>query len=126
MTFYTDMADLVTELLGPGADSFGEPITLVRPGVAGYDKATRRNVPGVPINQVMSGTLDSELTPASNADALARKYARVLYAVPVAGGVAPSQGDRILAEGEKWQVEETAHVVKQGVALVWVAGLSLA
>ena len=127
MGFYDDMAVMVRELLGEGPDSFGEDIEIKR-GSGAYDSATRKRSAGSTA-QTVRGTLDSELASAFNADTLVGRYERVLYAAPLeTGGFEPKGGDRAesAGEGKVVQVAETGHVIKQGIAILWVCGLEAA
>ena len=126
MSFYDDMAALAVELLGPGSD-FGEQLTIERP-TGGYNQATRTTTAGAPLTMTVWGTTDADSLGAVSAPgALAATYERVLMAVPSTspGAFTPGQGDRVIAD-RTYQVEKTAHVVKAGKAILWMAGLATA
>lgn len=124
MSFATDMADLAVELLDPA--EFGEAVVINRPQGA-YDAATRKRGSVAPLTQTLSGSLSSKL-PGGRFEGMAERYARVMLAAPAAsGGFEPKQDDRVTAElGRKWIVAATAHVIKQGVPILWVCGLETA
>lgn len=125
MSFGQEIADAAAEILGPGDDTLGEQFVMSRSG-GGYDATTRKKTAGAAVTQTLWGTLDSELVPASISQGLASTHDRVLYAVPTTGGYEPAQADRLAAEGRVWQVEKTAHVIKQSVPILWICGLKQA
>lgn len=128
MSFYEEMAAVALELLGPGDDTFGEQVTITRPA-AGYDPVTRRKANGTDLVQVLWGTIDpggkgqGDLAPVSQQGGLAPNFERLLTAVPTPGGFEPGVNDRVFGEGKNYQVMETAHIVKQGLPILWVCGL---
>lgn len=125
MTFYEEMAALVVELLGPGSD-FGEQLRIER-AVDQYDPETRKKTKGPPLVQLPFGTCDSELAPVTAAGTLTRKHQAVMTAVPLPEAFTPGVDDRVVdAAGQQFVIAETGHVIKQGVQLVWIAGLQSA
>lgn len=128
MSFFSEMRDLVIELLGPGSD-FGEPVTVTR-SVSTYNSTTRKAVAGAPLVQALYGTFDpvgaagDTLSPAMMGTGLTRAHERVVTLVPaLTGGFEPGAADVVTGEGRSYVVEETAHVIKQGIPIVWVCGL---
>jgi hypothetical protein len=129
MSFADDIAEVVHELLDPGADTLGEDVVIRRPGAGTYDPTTRkRSIAGTPLEQTLRGTFDDPgLTPASIEGGLSERHDRILYAVPApTGGFEPKQADEVDGETRSYRVNQTAHVRKQGVDILWVCGLKLA
>jgi len=126
VTFFEEMAALVVELLGPGSD-FGEQLRIER-AVDQYDPDTRKKVKGPPLVQLPFGTCDSDLAPVTAAGTLTRKHQAVMTAVPVENPeFIPGVDDRVIdMAGQHFVIVETGHVIKQGVQLVWIAGLQSA
>lgn len=122
MSFFDDIQQVAIDLLGPGSDSFGEPITIKRP-VASYDPVTRKTGNTAPLEQEVYGTFDSELVPTTSTGSFTKRFAQILTAVPTTGGFEPGAGDRVVWNGQVWQVMETGNIIKQGIPLLWVCGL---
>lgn len=125
MTFATEMADLVVELLGPDGE-FGEAATVRRPG-SGYDPVTRRATTGDELVMHMRGTFDSSLSRVAEG-ALTRRFERSFAGyVALEGGdteFEPGAGDTIEGDGKTWNILEAAPTRKQGTLILYEFGLA--
>jgi hypothetical protein len=128
VSFVQEMADLAHELLDEGDETFGEDVVVTRPDAGGYDPSTRRRTGGTPQAQTLRGTFDDPgLTPAGMEGGLAERHDRICTCAPaLTGGFEPRKADQVAGEGRTYEVSETAHIVKQGIPVLWVMGLKRA